>query len=114
MGKSILDMTCGGRSIWFNKNHPECIYFDRREEEFEKSLGKDQSTRHIRVHPDVMGDFRELPFEDNTFSLVVFDPPTLLAIKRASFGLQKHTAVTSPKKKLYKAFQKDSKRVCEC
>ena len=24
--KKILDVTCGCRSIWFNKNHPAAIY----------------------------------------------------------------------------------------
>ena len=28
--------------------------------------------------PDVVGDFRDMPFEDETFRLVVFDPPHLL------------------------------------
>ena len=31
--KKILDVTCGCRSIWFNKNHPAAIYADKRVEE---------------------------------------------------------------------------------
>ena len=99
--KVILDMTCGGRSIWFNKKHPNCIYFDRREEEYEQTFGTDPSARHIKVHPDIMGDFRELPFDDDTFSLVVFDPPpppTLSAKKEITVGLQRLTAITNPNK----------------
>lgn len=76
--KYILDMTCGGRSIWFQKNHPHTIYFDQRDEEYEQTFGSDPSVRHIKVHPDVMGDFRDLPFPDNTFNLVVFDPPHIV------------------------------------
>lgn len=76
--KYILDMTCGGRSIWFQKNHPNTIFFDRRDVEYEQTFGSNPSARHIRVHPDVMGDFRELPFADNTFNLVVFDPPHIV------------------------------------
>ena len=30
--KFILDVTCGGRSMWFNKKHPNAIYTDIREE----------------------------------------------------------------------------------
>lgn len=26
MTKKILDVTCGSRTIWFNKNHPAAIY----------------------------------------------------------------------------------------
>ena len=32
--KKILDATCGGRSIWFNKHHPAAIYCDKRREQF--------------------------------------------------------------------------------
>ena len=31
--KKILDVTCGSRTIWFNKNHPAAIYADKRAEE---------------------------------------------------------------------------------
>nr|DAH85082.1 MAG TPA: putative AdoMet-dependent methyltransferase [Caudoviricetes sp.] len=33
MTKKILDVTCGSRTIWFNKNHPAAIYCDVRDEE---------------------------------------------------------------------------------
>ena len=78
--KYILDMTCGGRSIWFNKQHPNAIYFDQRDIEYEQTFGKSQpATRHIRVHPDVMGDFTNLPFDNGSFNLVVFDPPHIIS-----------------------------------
>lgn len=32
----------------------------------------------IDVDPDVVGDFRNMPFEDDTFDMVVFDPPHLI------------------------------------
>lgn len=32
--KKILDVTCGGHSIWFNKHHPAAIYCDKRQEQF--------------------------------------------------------------------------------
>lgn len=31
--KKILDVTCGSRTIWFNKEHPAAVYCDIREEE---------------------------------------------------------------------------------
>ena len=83
--KKILDVTCGARSIWFNKNHPSAIYFDRRDEEYEETFGATQKTRHTIIHPDVIGDFKDLPFEDNTFSLVVFDPPHRYGLKDSWF-----------------------------
>lgn len=33
--KKILDVTCGSRTIWFNKNHPNAVYCDKREEDME-------------------------------------------------------------------------------
>lgn len=79
-GKKILDVTCGGRSIWFNKQHPLALYCDKREVEYEQTFGKAQpATRQIKVHPDVIADFTDLPFEDNTFHLVVFDPPHIVS-----------------------------------
>tara|TARA_R110002124_G_C8548522_1_gene479033 strand:- start:27 stop:503 length:477 start_codon:yes stop_codon:yes gene_type:complete len=71
--KFILDACCGGRSFWFNKNHPNAIYLDRRNEEHQ--LDYERNKQHIVISPDVVGDFTDLPFEDKSFSLVVFDPP---------------------------------------
>lgn len=80
MDKKILDVTCGGRSIWFNKHHPLALYCDQREVEYEQTFGKAQpATRHIKVHPDMIADFTDLPFEDNTFHLAVFDPPHIIS-----------------------------------
>ncbi len=78
MDKKIIDMTCGSRSIWFNKNHPAAIYCDKREEDHYLFAGKaDKSTRTCEVHPDVICDFTALPFPDESFNLAVFDPPIL-------------------------------------
>ena len=73
--KKILDMTCGARSIWFNKKHPLAVYFDQRDVEYTAVFGNPPRKRTASIHPDVVGNFTELPFDDNTFSLVVFDPP---------------------------------------
>lgn len=41
--------------------------------------------RKLDVEPDVVGDFRDIPFEDNTFNMVVFDPPHLLKVGESSW-----------------------------
>lgn len=79
MEKLILDATCGSRSIWFNKEHPAAVYCDIREEnatEIWKST-KNDSVRTLTVKPDILADFTDLPFDDESFYLVVFDPPHL-------------------------------------
>ena len=81
MQKKILDVTCGSRSIWFQKNEPHTIYCDKRNEEWHGEFGRvlnkqgKKKKRDIYVSPDVVCDFTELPFDDESFSLVVFDPP---------------------------------------
>lgn len=82
MEKKILDVTCGSKTIWFNKNHPNAIYCDKRSEVFFniwKSTNR-KSERSCIVDPDIQCDFTDLPFDDNSFSLVVFDPPHLAKI----------------------------------
>ena len=34
--------------------------------------------RHFEVNPDVQADFTNMPYPDNSFRMVVFDPPHLL------------------------------------
>ena len=78
--KMILDVTCGDRTIWFQKNEPHTIYCDVRREEWEGDFGKTlradgkKKHRHLVIDPDIQCSFTDLPFKDNIFSLVVFDP----------------------------------------
>ena len=71
MDKKILDVTCGGRMMWFNKKHPLAIYLDKEY----RNAGCIGQQKNFEVNPDVVGDYTNLPFDDNTFNLVVFDPP---------------------------------------
>lgn len=77
MDKLILDATCGTRSIWFDKTCPDAVFFDQREGVVAKKMGTKRYERTMRVSPDIVGDFRHLPFEDESFYHVVFDPPHL-------------------------------------
>ena len=76
--KPILDACCGSKMFWFDKNNPAAVFCDNRELSVQRSWGKYNSVRHIEVHPDILCDFTDLPFPDNHFKLVVFDPPHLL------------------------------------
>lgn len=68
----VLDPCCGSRMFWFDKNDQRCLFGDIREESHILCDG-----RALEIKPDMQIDFRNLPFPDNTFKLVVFDPPHL-------------------------------------
>lgn len=66
--------------MWFDRGHPDAVFGDRRSETLtvtDRSHGKRYGTRTLTVCPDMLMDFRALPFEDGTFRLVAFDPPHL-------------------------------------
>lgn len=69
---TILDMCCGSRMFWFDKQDKRAVFSDIRAEEHTLCDG-----RHLVISPDVIADFRALPFAENTFPVVVFDPPHL-------------------------------------
>lgn len=69
----VLDPCCGSRMFWFNREDSRAVFGDQRREEH--TLGDGRS---LRVAPDMVMDFRSLPFKDHAFTLVVFDPPHLL------------------------------------
>lgn len=72
--KIILDVCCGGRMMWFDKKNPKVLFVDNRKMPLEKL--KDCST--FGVNPDVVMDFRKLNLLDESFKLVVFDPPHIV------------------------------------
>ncbi|EEZ0873238.1 class I SAM-dependent methyltransferase [Escherichia coli] len=69
---AILDMCCGSRMFWFDKNDDRAIFSDIRKEEHTLCDG-----RRLIISPDLIADFRALPFADASFPVVVFDPPHL-------------------------------------
>lgn len=87
--KIILDATCGARTMWFDKQNPYTVFFDKRCEHYEE-LWKGSPGSTIDIAPDVVGDFTHMPFEDNSFALVVFDPPHLTRAKETSWLVKKY------------------------
>lgn len=70
----VLDACCGARMFWFNKHDPRAVYVDKRRETF-VHVRTDCGNKTVTVDPDHVADFTALPFPDNTFDHVVFDPP---------------------------------------
>jgi ubiquinone/menaquinone biosynthesis C-methylase UbiE len=83
--KFILDPCCGSRMFWFDKENKNTVYMDNREMDVELCDG-----RRLSINPDYIGDFRNMPFPDEAFSLVVFDPPHLVNVGEKSWLAQKY------------------------
>lgn len=71
--------------FWFDKNNPNVTFMDIRE--FEDTLC---DGRKLKVKPDLIGDFRNIPFNNNEFDLVVFDPPHLVKAGDSSWLAKKY------------------------
>lgn len=83
--KTVLDVCCGSKMFWFKKNREDVIYMDIRREETILCDG-----RKLEIQPDILGDFRDIPFEDNSFHLVIFDPPHLVRLGESSWMAKKY------------------------
>jgi SAM-dependent methyltransferase len=86
MQQTILDPASGSRMFYFNKQDPRVLFGDIRQHE-EHDLTNGQ---HITVKPDMVMDFRDLPFSDKTFTTVIFDPPHLTGLTEASWLRKKY------------------------
>ena len=75
--KRILDPCCGSKMFWFDPDNPDVEFCDIRVIENEPiwTSADGTETRFITVKPDTVCDVRDLPFPDNTFYHIVFDPP---------------------------------------
>lgn len=87
----VLDACCGSRMFWFNRKNPSAIFVDKRRE---RHMAADCSVKNgeleIVIAPDIVADFTDLPFEDNTFAHVIFDPPHIQRNGDTSWLLKKY------------------------
>lgn len=72
-GKPILDACCGSRMFWFDKDNTFVDFMDIRHEDCVLSDGQ-----VCIVEPNIVGDFRNMPFPDKSYKLVVWDPTHLV------------------------------------
>ena len=88
--KTIIDVCCGSKMFWYNRNHPDAVYMDIRQ--FEDTLC---DGRKLIIKPDIVGDFKDIPFPDNTFKLAVFDPPHLIRVGDTAWMAKKYGKLPS-------------------
>lgn len=89
--RPVLDACCGSRMFWFDRNNPDVVFVDKRRENHHL---KDSSSKHggrtLIIDPDIVADFKSLPFMDGSFSIVVFDPPHLIKQGNTSWLAKKY------------------------
>lgn len=84
--KFILDACCGNRQMWFDKKHPNVLYIDIRKEE----KGFVKGRPDLNIQPDMIADFRNLPFADRSFKLIAWDPPHSMTFGKTSIMAAKY------------------------
>lgn len=83
--KRILDPASGSRMFYFDKKDDRVLFGDIRNENHILCDG-----RELNVNPDTVMDFRELPFDDGTFRLVIFDPPHMDSLGENAWMAKKY------------------------
>jgi hypothetical protein len=71
--------------MWFDKQNQRALFGDVRSESHTLCDG-----RALEIKPDLVMDFTALPFDDETFRLVVFDPPHLIYAGEKSWLRKKY------------------------
>lgn len=87
----VLDACAGSRMFWFNRDDPRALYVDKRHERHVlPDVSSAGGSRLLVVEPELQADFTALPFADDTFALVVFDPPHLVRNGRRGWLAKKY------------------------
>jgi phage methyltransferase len=92
--------------FWFDKNNPDVVFMDRRKVSTMLCDG-----RQFVVNPDVIGDFTDIPYADNWFNMVVFDPPHLIHAGKTSWLALKYGTIEGDWKDMIRKGFKECLRV---
>lgn len=83
--KKILDACCGSRMMWFDRENESVLFQDIRTEDHILCDG-----RELHIQPNIEADFRNMPYDDCSFKLVVFDPPHMNRLGKTSWMAKKY------------------------
>ncbi len=76
MTKRVLDPCCSIRAMWYDKADPRTHFADCRSGRLNMDQYPSQKGRSDKVvAPDQIHDFTDMPYDDESFYHVVFDPP---------------------------------------
>ncbi len=81
----ILDVCCGSKMFYFDKSNEDVLFMDIRKEDHILCDGRD-----LKISPDLVGDFRNLPFNSCFFNHVIFDPPHMKWLGKNSWMFKKY------------------------
>jgi SAM-dependent methyltransferase len=73
----VLDVCASGRSFWFDHADGRALFCDIRRGHYETKR-RSRTPDIVKVDPDIQCDFRQLPFRDESFWLIVYDPPHVI------------------------------------
>lgn len=79
--KTVLDVCCGAKGMWFDKKDNRALYLDKRCETHSNEYPSGK--KEMVIAPDIIGDFTSIQQPDESFWHIVFDPPH---IKRNKLG----------------------------
>ena len=108
--KQVLDVCCGCKMMWFDKEDNRAIFADKREGSLDVSHCTSNPGKKI-INPDVIHDFTNMNFENESFWHIVFDPPhvkniSLKSVTGFSYGsLDKDTWKDDLKKGFAECFR---------
>ncbi len=102
--QEVLDACCGAKMFWFDANDERALFVDKRryENEIIWTDKKKSKVRTIDVMPNIIADFQKLPFANESFWHVVFDPPHLVRAGDNSWMKKKYGVLPKDWKSLLK------------
>ncbi len=99
MSAQVLDATSSFRRMWLNKDNPQTVYMDVRSNSKLMNDWKECMKQKQRDTPigfsklTLQADFSHLPFKDNTFPHINFDPPQLIRLGKTSIYYKQYGAL---------------------
>jgi hypothetical protein len=77
--------------FWFDRGDRRAVFVDKRRERHDLTDRSSKGgSRSLVIDPDIQADFTALPFPNERFTLVVFDPPHLIRAGRKGWLAKKY------------------------
>jgi hypothetical protein len=86
VSKPILDPASSMRSFYFDRQDERVVFGDIREKETHLLC----NGQVIDIEPDEVMDFKAIPYPDDAFHCVIFDPPHLFNLSEKSWMRKKY------------------------